>query len=261
MHMDLRDKFIIGTSGYSFDDWVGQFYPTGTRRKDMFGHYIQHFRTVELNFTYYRIPSARTMHSLSEKSPDDFLFWVKANQKTTHEQDRSVAGEFLAGLRPMRDSGKLAGVLLQFPQRFHRTVANREYLAYVADDFESVPLAVEFRHVSWDHPSTLEGLADRNITLVVPDVPTIEGLYRPIPAVTTDTGYLRLHSRNAANWYEGMAQRYDFSYSREELRKLLDGWSELVGKVRQMFCFFNNCHKGSAAANALAMRDLLLPEK
>ncbi len=62
----------------------------------------------------------------------------------------------------------------------------------------------------------------------------------------------------ATGWrgYEGMARRYDLSYSREELRKILDGWSDLVGRMKQMFCFFNNCHKGSAAANALVMRDL-----
>lgn len=259
--MDLRDrKFIVGTSGYSFDDWVGGFYPAGTRRGEMFGHYIRHFRTVELNYTYYRMPSGRTMQSFSDKSPDGFLFWVKANKVFTHEQDRATAGEFLSGVQPLRDTGKLAGILLQFPQRFHRTADNRKYLASVAEDFISVPLAVEFRHGSWDHPSTLAGLKDRNISLVVPDVPTIEGLYRPHPAVTTDTGYLRLHSRNAANWYGGMAKRYDYSYSDDELREMLDGLSDLVGRIKQMFCFFNNCHKGSAAANALSLRKMLLQE-
>ena len=256
--MNLQDKLTIGTSGYSFDDWVGNFYPAGTRQQDMFRHYVKHFQAVELNFTYYRIPAAQTLQRFSETSPAGFLFWVKANQKTTHKQDRSVAGEFLGGVEPLTESGKLAGVLLQFPQRFHRTTANRKYLAAIAEDFVSVPLAVEFRHASWDHPSTLESLKERNITLVIPDVPPIEELYHPAPALTSDTGYIRLHSRNAGNWYEGMARRYDFSYSREELRKIIDGWSDLVGRVKRMFCFFNNCHKGSAAANALAMRDLLL---
>lgn len=259
--MNLQDKLIVGTSGYSFDDWVGNFYPAGTRRQEMFRHYVRHFRAVELNFTYYRMPSGKTMRGISEKSPDNFLFWVKANQKTTHEQDRGAAAEFLDGLGPLSGSGKLAGVLLQFPQRLHRTIANRKYLAAVAEDFASVPLAVEFRHASWDHPSVPAGLKDRNITLVVPDVPPIESLYRPHPALTTDTGYLRLHSRNAANWYGSMAERYDYAYSKEELRAILDGWSELVGNVRRMFCFFNNCNRGGAAANALEMRDLLLQKQ
>ena len=141
--MATASKYIVGTSGFSFDDWVGTFYPPGTRKADMFANYVRHFQAVELNFTYYRLPSASALEGLSAASPEGFSFWVKANQETTHKQNRSVSGEFLAGLSPLSRRGRLAGVLMQFPQSFHRTTANRKYLAAAIEDFAAVPLAVE----------------------------------------------------------------------------------------------------------------------
>jgi len=250
-------RYVIGTSGYSFADWVGTFYPPGTAQRGMFAQYVRHFATVELNFTFYRLPTARTLESLGSICPADFTFWVKANQKTTHERDRTVAGEFLANLQPLRSTGKLAGVLMQFPQSFHRTVENRKYLAAAVEDFASVPLAAEFRHRSWDHVSTVASLRERNVTLVIPDVPEIPGLYRPSPAVTTRTGYLRLHSRDADKWYAGMADRYDYSYSDKELGDILTDWYALEKDADKVYAFFNNCHRGQAAGNAEAFRRIL----
>jgi len=247
-----QTEFIIGTSGYSFPDWVGRFYPPGTGRKDMLDHYVQHFSAVELNFTYYRLPDPRTLARMAEKTPDGFAFWVKANQETTHKRNRAVAEEFLAGLEPLSAAGRLAGVLLQFPQSFHRTVENRRYLSATIDDFSAVPLAVEFRHCSWEHPSTYAGLADRNVTLVIPDVPELADLYRAPPAVTTATGYLRLHSRDAGKWYAGAAERYDYLYSAEELAAIAWQWTSLPDPPERVYAFFNNCHRGQAAANAEA---------
>jgi uncharacterized protein YecE (DUF72 family) len=251
-------RYIVGTSGYSYGDWVGAFYPPGTRRQDMFAEYARHFRAVELNFTYYRIPSAATLEKLSAASPEGFAFWVKANGKTTHEQDRSVAAEFIENLQPMKDSGKLAGVLMQFPQSFHRTVANRQYLYEAMDDFlaAAVPVAVEFRHCSWDVPATAEGLRKQNVTLVIPDAPDLEGLYRPAPTVTSDTGYLRLHSRNADKWYAG-GQRYDYDYGDGELEAIKDQWDSLAEQAGCVFVFFNNCHHGQAAKNAQRFTEIV----
>ncbi len=118
-------------------------------------------------------------------------------------------------------------------------------------------LAVEFRHSSWDHPSTVNGLAERNVTLVIPDCPEIAALYRPKPTATTKTGYLRLHSRDADKWYAGMAKRYDYDYSEEELKSLVESWSQLGKQTQQVFAFFNNCHHGQAAQNAQAFRRIL----
>jgi uncharacterized protein YecE (DUF72 family) len=251
------DNVIVGTSGYSFEDWVGTFYPPGTRKQDMFARYVQVFPAVELNFTYYRMPTQRTLEALARRSPADFTFWVKANQELTHKHNRAVAGEFIDGLQPLRDAGKLAGVLMQFPQSFHRTVENRKYLAAAIRDFAATPLAVEFRHCSWEAPATLDGLRERNVALVVPEVPAIDSLYHSPPAVTSTTGYVRLHSRDASKWYASGADRYDYSYSEEELRELAREWAELAETADRVFAFFNNCHGGQAAENAEAFRRIM----
>ena len=250
-------QYVVGTSGYSFADWVGPFYPPGTRQREMLRYYVQRFQTVELNFTFYRMPSASTLDRIARASPAGFEFWVKANQQLTHQRDRSGCGEFLQNLQPLRDSGKLAGVLLQFPQSFHRTIASRKYLAAALADMQSAPLAVEFRHRSWEHPSTLEGLRERNVTLAVPDAPELADLYHSPPAATTRTGYVRLHSRDAGKWYAGAADRYDYSYSEAELKAVANDWSELADQVDRVYAFFNNCHRGQAAANAEAFRRIV----
>ena len=255
--MDMSEKYIVGTSGYSFPDWVGNFYPEGTKREQMLELYVKRFEAVEVNYTYYRMPTAKTLDKMARTSPEAFTFWVKANRATTHEQDRSVAREFLENLEPLRATDKLAGVLLQFPQSFHRTVVNRTYLASAIEDFQSAPLAVEFRHCSWEHPATVEGLRQRDVTVVIPDAPDLQGLFRPAPAVTNRTGYLRLHSRDASKWYAGAAERYDYNYSREELLAMLASWQELADKTDRVFAFFNNCHRGQAAENARAFRRIL----
>lgn len=255
--MAEKTKYIVGTSGYSFTDWVGPYYPSGTTRQDMFSLYVQRFPTVEVNSTFYRMPAGQMVAALARKSPPDFRLWIKGNRQVTHEGDRSVAAEFLDALTPLREAGKLAGVLLQFPQSFHRTVAARKYLAAAVEDFRSVPLAVEFRHASWDHPATVEGLRERDVALVIPDVPPIRSLYRPAPALTSPTGYLRLHSRDADKWYAGAVERYDYSYSEPEMRELIRHWSSIEAGADTIYAFFNNCHRGQAAINAEAFRRLL----
>ena len=258
--MTMTSKFVVGTSGYSFADWVGEFYPPGAKRNEMFSFYAQNFRAVELNYTFYRLPASRTTESLAKSSPDDFIFWVKANRLTTHQMDRSVARPFIEALQPLRDTSKLGGVLLQFPQVFQRTTENRKHLQAAIDDFAGVNLAVEFRHASWDNPAVVDGLRDRQVTLVIPDVPLIQDLFRPISILTSSVGYLRLHSRNAEKWYAGAAARYDYDYSDEELKGIAGQWCKLAEQASRVCVFFNNCHHGQAAKNAKMFEELIMKE-
>ena len=255
--MKSKIQYIVGTSGYSFADWVGPFYPPGTRQPDMLRFYVERFEAVELNFTFYRLPAPATLARMARITPPRFQFWVKANQAITHERDRGICREFSENLQPLREAGKLAGVLLQFPQSFHRTVATRKFLASAIDGLTPDPLAVEFRHRSWEHASTLAGLRERDVALVVPDVPDLPDLYRHEPAATAKNGYLRLHSRNADNWYGGAADRYDYSYGPDELKQFAADWSELADQVEKVYAFFNNCHRGQAAENAEAFRRIV----
>jgi uncharacterized protein YecE (DUF72 family) len=268
-------KYAIGTSGYSFSDWVGPFYPPGTRGRDMLGIYRSHFEMLELNFTFYSMPVPRTMQSLARAAaggtealpgaapakPLDY--WVKVNQEITHRGNLNQCEVFMEGLEPLLSAGRVLGLLLQFPQSFGRTEVSRSYLAQVtqrlggAPGGPQTPLAVEFRHKSWQSPRTMATLRDRGITLVVPDVPDIESLFRSPPALTSRTGYLRLHTRNASQWYAGAQARYDYRYSAQELTDIIRQWEPLEEQVDRTYVLFNNCHGGSAAVNAMELQRLL----
>ena len=250
-------KYVVGTSGFSFPDWVGTFYPDGTSSGQMFSQYVRHFGMVELNFTFYAMPGERTYASFIERSRAPFEFWVKLNRQITHEGKLAEIDPFLSATRVLRDAGRLAGLILQFPQSFKRTVEARKYLASALDRLGDWPAAVEFRDRSWDHSATYEGLRQRDVTLVVPDAPAITGLFRPPPMATSKTGYLRLHSRNADNWYAGEKDRYDYNYTEGELRGILDDWQGVAGQVDKVYAMFNNCHRGQAAQNAEAFRRIL----
>src|SRR4051812_48756407 len=109
----------IGTSGYSYADWLGPVYPQGTRKTDFLNHYQTLFKTTELNFTYYRIPTAATLAKMAASVESGFLFSVKAPREVTHSdhgtESQTAISAFLAALRPLKDQQKFACVLLQFP--------------------------------------------------------------------------------------------------------------------------------------------------
>src|SRR5262245_41518097 len=141
-------RILIGTSGYSFPDWVGPFYPPGTKSKDFLSLYAQHFDTVEVNSTYYGIPKPDVLARMADKTPEHFRFVVKLNQAMTHEQslDAMTLRSFLEAIEPLKRAGKYDGILAQFPWAFRRTDENRRYLAALRAQLEQEPLFVEFRH-------------------------------------------------------------------------------------------------------------------
>ncbi|HOX05794.1 MAG TPA: DUF72 domain-containing protein [Planctomycetota bacterium] len=246
----------IGTSGYSFKDWVGPFYPPGTGAQGMLPFYAREFDAVEVNYTYYKPPTARVMAGMVEKTPAGFRFFVKAHRTFTHEGDCSAAGDFLAALAPMREAGRLSGVLFQFPQSFKNTEANRSYLHRIAELF-GAGAAVEFRDRSWDHPAVYDFLEALRLNYVAVDEPEASTLFPRVARATGDIGYLRFHSRNAANWYKEGALRYDYLYSEAELREWVAGLKTMAGRARDLFVFFNNCHAAQAVQNARQMREIL----
>ena len=138
----------IGTAGFSYKDWKGNFYPDDTQPKQMLEEYARHFPVVEINSTYYAIPSPDRFLSMARRTPPDFQFTVKANREMTHEiGDRSGAFDrFRAAIRPLEDHGKLGCVLAQFPWGFKNRPENRDYLEVLAGRLEGVDTVVEFRN-------------------------------------------------------------------------------------------------------------------
>src|SRR5690349_15213529 len=178
--------------------------------------YAEHFRAVEVNATYYRIPPPATMASLAARTPPDFEFLVKAHQSMTHEQAVPDTFEaFRACVAPLAASGKLRGVLLQFPWKFRPTLGARKRLALLGAELP------------------------------------------PLARLTGDVGYVRFHGRNTKTWWGGGGDRYDYDYSPGELKEWVAKIRELAEKASKVYVFFNNCHAGQAARNALLMRDML----
>jgi len=248
----------VGTSGYSYKDWVGEWYPPGTTTHDMLELYARSFQTVELNFTYYRQPSARTIESIVRKLPDTFRLFVKANAETTHQRNRDAARPFKDGIAPAREAGVLAGVLAQFPYSFKNEPASRDYLAALAEDFADCNPVVEFRNRGWSKLSTLALLRTLGLGFCCVDEPDGLGLMPPVAEATTDTAYLRFHSRNKAKWYEGGGkERYNYLYTPEELNEWTPKVKKLDDASSAVYVFFNNCHAGHAAVNAGQFRAML----
>ena len=257
----MTAKVLIGTSGYSYDDWVGPVYPPGTSKQDFLSLYSREFQTVELNFSYYQQPSARMLERMLATTPEGFLFALKAHRSMTHEIGASWEkdiGAFREGIRPLVDSRRLAAVLLQFPYSFSYSQESRTRLAVLCEKLAGLPLAVEFRKSDWLKDQVYEGLRDRGVSLVSVDEPDLPQLLRPTREITGSFGYVRFHGRNAANWWTGTnASRYDYLYNLGELNEWVDRIKEILSRVPVLLLFFNNHWRGSAAKNAREMRRLL----
>lgn len=209
----------VGTSGYSFADWVGPFYPPGTRGGEMLTHYQRSFNTVEINATYYRLPPPAALRRMAERTPPDFRFMVKLPAALTHERREAAApaGDYAATVAPLQQAAKYAGALAQFPFSFHRSAPNEDYLRRLKGVLPDHPLFVEFRHASWDGPDLEAFLRDVGCGFCSVDEPALAGLFPRRAAAVGDVAYVRFHGRNAGQWWSGGARRYDYLYSREEL--------------------------------------------
>jgi uncharacterized protein YecE (DUF72 family) len=250
----------VGTSGYSFADWVGPFYPPGTKSADFLAYYASQFGCVEVNTTYYGIPRPRLMEQMAGKTPRDFRFIVKLNQAMTHEgsADPELFRQFLEVLEPLKAAGKFHGLLAQFPWAFRRSEASKAHLERLRELLSGEPLWIEFRHASWVHPKLGEWLRERSLGYCAVDEPRLAGLVPPLAMATTDTAYVRLHGRNEATWWgRGGGDRYDYDYSERELSEWVTKVGELARAAKQTYLFFNNCHAGQAARNAKLMEELL----
>ena len=254
-------QIFIGTSGYSYKEWVGPVYPQGTNQRDFLPCYAAEFSVVELNFSYYRQPEAIMMARMMEKTPEDFLFTIKGYQGLTHEIPSDLhaeAAQFKEGISPLREASRLGAVLLQFPYRFHYTLENRQYLQRLCGEFKNVPLAIEFRNSEWLRDSVYDGLHERDIALICVDEPDLPKLLKPSDRVTAHFAYIRFHGRNKKDWWTGDNRtRYDYLYNDQELLEWVPRIRSMAERVNTLFLFFNNHWKGQAVLNARRMRELL----
>ncbi len=251
----------IGTSGYSYEDWVGPFYPPKLPKSSWLEHYSRHFSFTEINFSYYKMPASVHLERMAARVPPDFLFTVKAHRSLTHEVEASWPEQvqaFREGVAPLAEAGKLGGVLLQFPYSFHYTPENRRYLDRLCRATGDVPRFLELRNREWQRGSVFAHMRELGVGYVMTDGPHLEGLPRPIAATTNASAYLRFHGRNAANWWEGdNRSRYDYLYRKDELQPWADRIRELMTQMALIMVAFNNHADAQAVANARDLQRLL----
>jgi len=259
----------VGTAGFSYADWRGPFYPPALPQAQMLPYYAGRFRAVELDYTYYQMPTARTLQSMVNRTGSGFTFCVKAHKEMTHErpeEPEAVAGkfaEFLTAIAPLLAASRLGCVLLQFPWAFRPTAASASYLRQCAGLLQGTPAVVEFRNADWVQPSVLPRLTglltELKLGFCCVDEPRLQGLMPPLVLAAGNIGYVRLHGRNAAKWWKHdvASERYDYLYSEAELTEWAEKIARLADEVEKTYVFFNNCHAGHAARNARLMMDML----
>ena len=254
----------VGTCGFAYKDWVGPFYAPKTKPLEMLAHYARAFRAVEIDSTYYAVPSARSVGSMVARTPPGFRFSFKAPHTVTHPPDpiglnvHADAKLLLESIEPARDAGKLACVLLQFPNAF-KPEGNREtYVRRAVESFEGVAVVVEFRNAQWQRPQTMAMLEEVGAGYCNVDMPRLEGLLHPSADVSGSIGYVRFHGRNAKTWWRGTnVTRYDYLYTAEELQPWADRIAEVEERAQETYVFFNNHANGKSARNAEMMQALL----
>jgi uncharacterized protein YecE (DUF72 family) len=269
----------IGTCSWADDALSKHWYPKGLAAGERLGYYAQHFDTVEVDSTYYRLPGEEMVARWAERTPDDFVMHVKAFglmtrhpvklealppdlrddaptddkgrvERPSREFRAEVFRRFLEALEPLRSAGKLGGILFQFPSYVVYKDRSLDYLQWAREQLGDDAMLVEFRHVSWlddEHrDETLRFLEELRATHVVVDAPRIEGAKNVTPtvlAVTSPMTYVRFHGRNAETWNKrggSAAERFDYLYSDDELEEWVGPLRELAGQAEQAYAFFNN---------------------
>ena len=251
----------LGTSGFSYDDWVGPFYPAGTPKKDWLIYYAREFDACEINSTYYALPGPKTFISMLKKVKPGFLFVIKAHQKITHERgdNQEIYRGFISILRLLQEAKALGCLLAQFPYSFHYNQQNRDYLLSAVDKLRDFPIAIEFRHKEWLNEEVFDWLRSYNSGLCCVDEPHLPNLLPPMAVITSKTGYVRFHGRNAARWWnhEFAWERYDYTYTDEELKEWVPRIKYMDSMAEKTFVFANNHWKGQAVNTIRQLKRLL----
>jgi len=281
----------VGTSGWSYPSgrgtWNGIFYPRrgtrGFRAADELSYYAEHFDTVEVNSTFYRPPSAAIAARWVAQTPAGFEFSVKLHQKFTHvmpvghgsplpAEARTEAGvpqpeqadmtAFMAGIEPIAGGGKLGAILVQFPPGFHQDANSLAYIARLLEMFRDYPMAVELRHRSWSDAgaATSEVLDRYQAAWVQIDEPKFRLSIRQDLAPNIERFYyMRLHGRNAAQWWspEAPEDRYNYLYSPDELQPFADVVAAVRPEVRKAYLYLNNHFAAKSVVNATVLKHQL----
>lgn len=234
----------VGTSGWHYKHWVGDFYPTGFRPREMFSWYAREFHTVEINNTFYRLPEEKTFIDWRRMAPPGFLFALKASRYLTHlKRLKDPAPPLdLFFSRAMHLGPRLGPVLVQLPPGWSLNLERLQ--GFIECLPKKVRFAIEFRDLSWYGDAVYRLLRQHNVALCIHDWRN-QSWPREM---TADFAYLRFH---------GMDGRYGGSYPDHVLANWAGLIEEWMGGLRQAFVYFNNDIGGHAVRNARSLRAML----
>ena len=231
-------RILVGTSGYNYPEWKGTFYPAKLPAAKMLGYYAERLPAVEINYTFYRMPNAKTVAGWAEATPPEFRFVLKAPKRITHDSrlkfvDKPLAYfcETAAGLGP-----KLGPLLFQLPPNFKKDIDRLRYFLPLIP--AGVRCAFEFRHASWFSGDVYELLRGRNAALCIAD--TEEATTALV--VTADFGYFRLR---------------DEGYKKEDVERWAAKVKELGAGWNDAFVFFKHEESGIGAKLAEQFKELI----
>jgi uncharacterized protein YecE (DUF72 family) len=242
-------NILLGTSGWSYREWVGPFYKKG--EKSMLKAHSKVFKTAEIDSTFYAYPSKGTVMGWVRYSPEDHVFCAKLPKLITHEKmlnpEEGIEEDlnrFCNLIRPLLLNGKLGCVLIQLPPKYAFDPDHLEkFLQILPAEFN---FAVEFRHLSWMRNETWKLLKKHGVTFTIVDEP----LLPPEVHVTSDSAYFRWHGHGMRPWF-------NYRYSSEELAPWAPKVRNVANKVKKVYGYFNNHFHGYAVENCLQILEML----
>lgn len=290
----------IGTCSWTEKTLIqsGEFYPQDVRTAESrLRYYAEHFDTVEVDSTYYAIPAMQTTSLWAERTPQDFIFHIKAYGALTghgvdpaalpegirnqlSEKDKSerhvfirertlrerIAERFRDALIPLVNANKLGVIVFQFPPWFYYSTANMDFILQAGELMKGLPIAVEFRHGSWltseKRDSVLHLLRENRLTYITADEPQY-GSLATVPFLadhTTPIAYFRFHGRNKENWLKKGIEtslRYAYLYSDSEVKEVKAVIKHMDSSAQITYVMFNNCYGNFAVRNAMKLKEEL----
>ncbi len=259
----VASKIKCGIAGWSYEDWEGYVYPPGTR--DKLSYIAPFFDVIEINSSFYRIPSPSTAVSWLKRTEDlpDFTFTAKINQEVTHRGriEDSTTHAFMRTFGPMAEAERLAHLLAQFRYDYADGDEARRYLRAIRDSYGGITnLTLELRHSSWQSPDALDYLRELDVSVANLDYPLASNSFSLETCDVGQHAYLRLHGRNAKAWFSKSAGRddsYNYLYNQSELDDIAARAMKIGQLSKSLTLIANNHYRGKEAANALEIKSML----
>ncbi|MBN2753294.1 MAG: DUF72 domain-containing protein [Candidatus Goldbacteria bacterium] len=268
-----KTKIRICTAGFTDTTWNGVIYPDGLKPAQELAYYEKEldFNCVEIDVTFYALISSKSTAGMERKTSPDFEFIAKAyagithapfhdktdNKKSAIDDAMKYIEKFLYVIKPFKDKGKLATVLLQFPAFFLPSADNFRYLELCRSAFKDTPLSVEFRNEKWAVEETYNFLKNHSLGCCNVDEPHVNHMMPFLSRLTSDIAFFRFHGRNK-NWqFLPKEEKVEYDYTDKELEFFAKEISKAASAAKKVYVVFNNNYAGLSIKNAVKLKQIL----